>query len=274
MLFDSDGAADAQSELGEWTVDKALSPWITASNGLQYRIHRVQHCFLADTWGRGKCYDLAHLSDAERLSRREHLLRHPQVCRRLQPHPHLPVNERVFPAENEIRWWVIDQWVPGRTLAEALEAGPLPTKMAARVLREIAIALKALHDVKIVRRELSPHYVILREKDGSVLLTDLELCKLLDGSPTVSKAWPADPYRAPEAGPEGVDETADLYSWGKILIHAVLGELPEKGCEGSALRQMNLPKPVENLVRRCVAESRRDRPSRVDEILKVMASWQ
>src|SRR5258708_1489111 len=37
MLLEADAASDSNSELGEWQVEKALSPWITASNGLQYR---------------------------------------------------------------------------------------------------------------------------------------------------------------------------------------------------------------------------------------------
>lgn len=268
------GASDRQPELGEWQVEKVLSPWITASNGLQYRTHLLTHRFLPNTFGRGKCYDLAHLADADRARLRDHLMRHPQVCRRLQPHPHLPVNERMFPSENQEHWWVVDQWVPGRTLKEVLDDGPLAKNMLPRVLREIALGLKALHGAEIVRRELAPCNIVLRDSDESVLLTDFELSKLLDGSPTVSKDWPVDGYRAPEVGPEGVDKRADLYSWGRILIHAALGELPDQGCEGTAWNRLSLPKQLENVARRCVAVHRSKRPGSIDEVLAAMAGWQ
>lgn len=272
VLLETSRLRESPPELGEWAPERTLSKWLTASNGLQYQINLLTHRFLPKTFARGKCYDLAPLADAERTRLRDHLIRHPQVCRRLQPHPHLPVNERVFPAENQKQWWVIDQWVPGLTLADVLPKGPLAKEILPRVLREIALALKSLHEAKIVRRELSPSYIVLRDADGSVLLTDFELSKLLDGSPTVSNDWPVDPYRAPEVGPEGANLTVDLYSWGRILVHAALGELPEKVCERDWVR-LELPKQVESLVRRCVAPNRSKRPESVDEILVGMAGW-
>ena len=56
-----------------------------------------------------------------------------------------------------------------------------------------------------------------------MVLTDFELAKLLDGNPTVAGRWPDDEYRAPEIGEEGIDERADLYSWGRILVRAIAG---------------------------------------------------
>ena len=67
--------------------------------------------------------------------------------------------------------------------------------MLARVMRQIAEGLKALHAAEIIRRELSPRFVLLRESGiESVVLTDFELGKLFDGSPTVASDWPSDPY--------------------------------------------------------------------------------
>lgn len=231
-------------ELGEWAVDQVLTPWTTATNGLQYRICRLRHRLDADTWGRGKCYELGHLADADKERLRECFVRHPLICRRIDRHPRIPINERMFHNALKTHYWVIDKWEPGQTLADVLGGSLLGLKELYRVLREVAEGLQVLHDHDILRRELSPRFVWLREPDGSVLLTDFELGKLLDGRPTVAASWAEDPYRAPEVGGPDVDVRADLYSWGRIFIHAACGRLPSAGQEASALGGVKLPRAL------------------------------
>ena len=88
------------------------------------------------------------------------------------------------------------------------------------VMTGIACGLKALHRAGIIRRELSPRFVLLREADDRPILMDLELAKLSEGVPTVSpQEWPEDPYRAIEVGGDApIDARADLYSWGRIFV--------------------------------------------------------
>ena len=79
-----------EKSIEEWELGKPLTLWITTSNGLQFQVRKMRHLLLPETWGRGKCYDLAYLPDEERLRLRERLLRHPTVCRRLPPSPRIP----------------------------------------------------------------------------------------------------------------------------------------------------------------------------------------
>ena len=116
--------------------------------------------------------------------------------------------------------------------------------------------------------------MILKDPDETVLLTDFELAKLLDGSPTVrGEKWAEASYCAPEVGSPNIDVRADLYSWGRILVHAVLGKLPSVGTEKEALIVSRLPKKVCEIACACVALPCQDRPANMGEVLKVLRGW-
>jgi serine/threonine protein kinase len=140
----------------------------------------------------------------------------------------------------------------------------------------IAAGLLALHEAKVVRRELSPRFVTLRKKDLSPVLTDFELAKLLDGAPTVSPAggWPDDPYLAPEVVSRGtVDGRADLYSWGRVFVRCLTGRLPEPGADADAVRASALPAAVRSVLVACLALPRSDRPASAADVLKALRKW-
>ena len=271
---------DPAAEMGEfligaqWRPAEYLGPWITASNGLQFRICRMQHDFEETRQGRGKWYDLLHLSTRNRESRRTHLIRHPEVCERIGLHPHLVDNLSNSPGKDDESWWVVDRWIEGETLAERLSGAPYPREQLARLMREIALGLDALHTEKVVFRELAPSRVIVAQKDGRAILTDFELAKLLDTAPTVSADWPDDPYRAPEVEDGVASERSDLYSWARILLRAASGEeLPTKGQDSDALTRVGLPKAVWRVGTDCLSPAPSDRPKSVQVVLKAIETW-
>jgi serine/threonine-protein kinase len=134
---------------------------------------------------------------------------------------------------NNQAWWVVDEWVDGETVAERLDEGELAPGETARILTELAPALHCLYEYGIVRRDLSPDDILLREGDNAVVLTDLELAKVLEGRPTVAPAdwWERDnPLRAPEIGsPDDTDARVDLYSWGRLFLRLLGGRLMSAG---------------------------------------------
>jgi serine/threonine protein kinase len=143
-------------------------------------------------------------------------------------------------------------------------------------MRQIANALQTMHATDVVRRELSPRFVIVRSVDRSAVLTDFELAKLLDGAPTVSPkdGWPDDEYRAIETDSHAnVDARADIYSWGRILIRATCGTLPAKGQEADALANAKLPPAVKRVALSCVAMPRSDRPDSMTKVIAAIKSW-
>jgi serine/threonine protein kinase len=204
---------------------------------------------------------------------RAKILRHAEICRRMGRHPQIPILHATFGVPQGDKWWVVEEFVAGETLDVHLRNGPLSKKLLPRVMGQIAEGLAALHTAGIVRRELAPRFIILRESDDSVVLTDFELGKLLDGSPTVSKDWDVDPYRAPEVGTDELHLQADVYSWGRILLHAASGKLPEQGRDQEIWDEVDLPAKVQELGRACVEISWRSRPQSMMDVLTAIRRW-
>lgn len=267
-------SASTQPELdepAEWERVGLPTAWITAANGLQWRISKRRHRFQSSRFARGKSYELSNLSDKERSELSHWFLRHPEVCTSLQRHERFPLCFGTFPLGDA--WWVIDEWIEGSTLADILANGGLAEVNVKPVMRQIAEGLQALHERQIIRRELTPRHVVLRDTDHSVVLNDFELGKLLDGSPTVSKEWPTDPYRAPEVAGEGVDARADVYSWARIFVHAVGGQLPEQGQESELVAKLPIPKKLRVVLSSALSRQRSNRPNEIRVVLDALSHW-
>ena len=133
-----------------------------------------------------------------------------------------------------------------------------------------------LHKAEVLRRELSPRFIILRADDFPIL-TDFELGKLFAGSRTVSNgAWQEDPYRAPEVetGETQPDKyQADLYSWGRIAVHLLAGWLPAAGKDGLAMQEVKVPKEVGQMVLACTEIGPSRRPDQMEAVLNVLKAW-
>jgi serine/threonine protein kinase len=271
------GPETIASGLPDWEPVEPLSGCTTTSNGLRYYAWKMRHRQENNRLARGKCYDLALLPTMEQQRLINYLVRHGHVCNMLSRHPRFPLHVTTTPDPQRQAWWVVDEWTPGRTFDDALRHKDFPVKNIPRIMREIADGLKALHDVEIIRRELSPRFIILRESDNAVVLTDFELGKLFDGSPTARTEFPCDPYRAPEGGGELTlaDRNVDLYSWGRICVHAVTGrEPPKPGKEEPELQQAKLPSKVQKIILRCVSLKAEKRPQSVEEVQKAISDWE
>ena len=274
LLKRRDRKQESRSQIHEWLLEQPLTKnWVTASNQLQFRIWKLKHEHLSK-YARGKCYDLEGMASAERERCRDSLLRHAEVCTRIGNHVHIINNVTTCEAPSRDRWWVIDEWVEGVTLSDLLDSAEFPMTEKQKVIRQIAEGLNAFHSHSIVRRELSPETILIQQDSREVVLTEFELAKLLDGSPTVSNSdWPVDPYRAPEATTDEIGRQADIYSWGRIAVRLLLGELPKKGTELKQVAAAKLPKKVETMLGKCVSVNWRSRPKTFDTVLKVLDTW-
>lgn len=261
-----------ENRFGEWQIVQVLSVFRDLSNGLQCELSKATNRLLPNTYGRCKRYNLRLMKTNKRAETETRLVRHPLVCDRLGRHPSFPVNKRADYHSPDY-FWVVDVWEDGRTLEDALQSGPLAPSQLSRTMRELAEGLQALHEHGIVRRELAPESIVLRETDGSVLLTDLELAKLLDGGPTVSLRWRETPYLAPEVHSGKVDARSDLFSWGQILYIAATGRRPEKLPSPAAFMATELPLTVKQVAARCVAPMPDSRPGSMKDVLKAIRDW-
>jgi serine/threonine protein kinase len=272
----TDESSTTKRRIHEWVETETLTDWLKTTNDLRYQILRMQHRDHEGRLGRGKCYDLRWMPTTDREEKRVCLLRHPEICTRVSKSPYFPENEKVTSIDEGRIWWVIDRWVDGPTLQERLQDGPLPPEVLSRIMKSVAEGLAVLHETGIVRRELSPRNIALTPGPPHVLLTDFELGKLLDASPTVRPSeddWGADQYRAPEVETGDVDERADLFSWAQILVHAAIGSSAESDADTVPLDELPVPPRVRTIVARCLERNRDRRPTDMTEVMTSLTRW-
>lgn len=267
---------DFFATVGEWQVDEMINSARKAPNGLAYDTWKLRHRHVKGRLAFGKCYSLKKLSTKERAALKSYLTRHSEVCDRIGPHPHIVQNRDAVQWEHGEMWWIIDEWIDGERLDSLLVAKRLDVTAVPKVLREIALGLQTLHVHMIIRRELAPHHVWIRESNCSAVLTDLELAKLLERAPTVSptQGWPEDEYRAIEVSPDQpLTPRADVYSWGRIAAEALCGYLPLKGQEATALAKVQVSTAVRQIILSSVALPASERPADMAVVLNAIKKW-
>ncbi|MGW2783039.1 serine/threonine-protein kinase [Streptomyces populi] len=129
------------------------------------------------------------------------------------------------------RPYFVMEYADAGTLADRIEAGPLPVAEALRLTALAARGAVALHAAGIVHRDIKPSNVLLRSTPGGsdrVLLADLGLAKSLAQASGLTIAVGSAGYTPPEqARPgSGIDERADVYSLGALGHHLVTGSVP------------------------------------------------
>lgn len=142
--------------------------------------------------------------------------------------PRLP--RLVDVATHDGRVLAVFEHAPGRTLAAALEDGPLAPDEAARLARDLCEALRALHAAGLVHADVKPANVVLGEAGAT--LVDLGACRRA-GEPGGEPGTPR--YMAPEvARGDAPDARADVYGAALCVWEALRGE-PFLGRGGDAM---------------------------------------
>ena len=124
--------------------------------------------------------------------------------------------------------------VPGRTLRQILrDEGALPPDRVSRILRDLALALDAAHEVGIVHRDVKPENVFVTDDDRAVL-ADFGIARSMSPETQqltmhgVAIGTPA--YMAPEQiDGDALDARADIYSLGLLGWEMITGRRPFAG---------------------------------------------
>ncbi|MFT7598654.1 MAG: serine/threonine protein kinase/DNA-binding SARP family transcriptional activator [Acidimicrobiales bacterium] len=207
---------------------------------------------------------------------RSELASEPEFIRRFEAEAHLVArieHPHIVPL---IDFWrdpdsayLVMRWLPGGTLEQRLDDGPLPISETLVLARQIGGALAAAHSHGIIHRDVKTGNILFDEA-GHGFLGDfgiaLEATKSAGPEAALSPGSPA--YSAPEQirrqplGPE-----ADVFSLGVVVFECLTGALPfaEMSAQDLVERQLTEPFPP-------LTELRSDVPSSVsDAVAKATA---
>jgi uncharacterized protein (TIGR03067 family) len=185
---------------------------------------------------------------------------------------------------------LVMEYVPGKTLGERLESGPLPVAEACRVIRDAARGLAHAHAAGLVHRDVKPHNLI-RAADGTTKVLDFGLAAVGagevipasgDGLTGAGMVVGTPDYIAPEqiADPHAADARADIYGLGCTFYHLLAGRppLPDGSVsEKLAAQQEREPDPIPALaaeiaavLAKMLAKRAEDRQQTAEEVVNAL----
>lgn len=161
--------------------------------------------------------------------------------------------------EHEGHHYFSMDYVAGTDLSRLIQDGPLDCKVAARYVRDVALAIQYAHDQGILHRDLKPANVLV-DKADNVHITDFGLAKSIGnetGLTATGAALGTPSYMSPEQAAGRVEDHnygTDVYSIGAILFTIVTGQPPFKAASvvQTIMHVIHRPAPMARTVNRNV----------------------
>jgi serine/threonine protein kinase len=205
--------------------------------------------------------DLVHDTTA-----RARFLREAEVSAHLKHEHILPLFEF---GEDQGRLFLVTPYIEGGTLARRLKSGPLSLAEVRQLFIPLVQAVAYIHRRGVIHRDLKPTNILLDEQDGQIYvrLIDFGIASIQGNtaSPPLTTAGNevgTIAYMAPERMSGVAAPSNDIFSLGVILYQMLSGRFPV-GQEA-----LNLPQPLEYVVRYCIAIRPEDRFATAEEVLK------
>lgn len=140
--------------------------------------------------------------------------------------PYLPAIVAVEQKQEMV--YVLEEYIRGDRLDELLSVGHLSEGQASQIIRHLALALRELHRMGIVHRDVKPENVILRGDEA--VLIDFDASRM--GKPSASmdtQVMGTAGYAAPEQyGFSQTDARSDVYALGVLFNVMLTGQHPAK----------------------------------------------
>src|SRR3954464_4236691 len=172
---------------------------------------------------------LMHREIAEDSDQLERFRREARAVAQLN-HPH--VVGVIDAGEDDGTPYIVFEYVEGETLKDRIRRhGRLPIGESVAYAIEIARALGAAHDHRIVHRDVKPQNVLIDE-EGTAKVTDFGIARSLteEGLTADGRVLGTTDYVSPEqALGQDVDPQSDLYSLGVVLFEMLTGDVPFHG---------------------------------------------
>jgi len=221
---------------------------------------------------RGSEYACKALRDQYARDRveRGHLEREYRICSGLT-HPNL-VHAHELQLSAARPYLLLDM-VPGPSLRQRLDRGPLPLKSALRWLAKVADGLGYFHEAGYVHRDVKPQNTVISD-NGDVKVIDFALAVRQEASLAkhlirrlAERRRPGTwSYMAPEQiRNKRLTGLADVYSLGVTLFEVVTGRLPYSAESPQELLEQHLYAPIPS-----VCSLVPDAPDELDDLVHAM----
>jgi len=234
-----------------------------------------------------KRHFLSNRTVAERF-RREAL-----VASRLE-HPNI-VEISDFGRADNGRLFLAMEYIQGESLGAAIVEhlpGVMPLRRGLKILTQVAAAVAAAHDAGVLHRDLKPDNIMLTmaRNTEQVKVLDFGLAKVMVDAESLvltkrGELFGTPMYMSPEqARGDEVDSRTDIYAFGAIAYEVCTGRPPLEGERLDQLliaTQTKVPPPpstvhplgpaavpveLDEIIGRCLAKDREERPLRISEV--------
>jgi serine/threonine protein kinase len=186
-----------------------------------------------------------HLAANETL--RQRFMREARMASRLQ-HPYiLPVYD--FGEDDSVPY-IVMKLIDGGTLADLIRyKGPLPIRVVARVLTQVADALDHAHDQGVIHRDIKPENILF-ESNGHAYLGDFGIARIHEATGELTGQGGflgTAAYASPEqCRGEELTSASDIYSLGIVLYEMLTGTQPFEGSTPLAVMHQQISEPPPN----------------------------
>ena len=238
---DSDFFALQEALVGRYSLEREIG---RGGMGIVYLAHEV-------ALDRPVALKLLPPEFAGQPALRERFLREARTAAKLS-HPHVVPIHSVDEVGDFV--FFVMAYIDGGTLGERVRGlGPLPSKEAVRVLREVAWALAYAHAEGVVHRDVKPDNILLEKGSGRALVTDFGIAHVglepgrpgLPGMTGAREVLGTAEFMSPEqASGEEVDARSDMYSLGIVGFYALTGRFPFEGSTAMAVLTQHLTQPA------------------------------
>lgn len=126
--------------------------------------------------------------------------------------------------EDHGRLYIVMRYLPDGSLKDRLNAGPLLPEEVSGYLNDLALALDAVHQKKVIHRDIKPANILLHNSVAH--LSDFGIAKLVDETVTETNIGTY-PYMAPEQWQnKPITAQTDIYQLGIMLFELLTGKRP------------------------------------------------
>lgn len=162
--------------------------------------------------------------------------------------------------------YLVMRYMPGGSLADRLEHGPLTIEESAEILQRLGSALDRAHNEGIIHRDLKPSNILF-DQYGDAFLADFGIVRLTtsDSNLTASGSLVGTPtYMSPEQvyGDKELDGRSDIYALGVILFQMLTGHLPYEADTPAKMMMKHILEPVPQILK-----NRPDLPPEAEQVV-------